>query len=55
MDLLIDLAMDLPMRPPPVTEALRGWMFMVDCKHSTTASQHYHSVIMRLQQAHNIA
>lgn len=48
MDLLMDLAIDLPIKPPPVTEALIGWMFMVDCKPQyklqsklTTESQHH--------------
>ena len=42
MDLAIDLLIDRPMRPPPVTDALNGWMFIVDCKSGHKVS---HTVV----------
>ena len=30
--------MDLPINPPPVTEALNGWMFIVDCTQRASQS-----------------
>lgn len=38
MDRLMDRAIDLPINPPPVTEALIGWMFIVDCTPYTPPS-----------------